>query len=178
MLCMILGGIQWCWLRIFTCSCYNGRCQAITLTHWGRVTHICVAYLTIIASDNGLSPSRRQALIWTNAGILLIGHLGINFNEILIEFNTFSFKKMLLKMASAKWRLFRLGPQCVNKYWIQPMAGFELGTCINFSILNRLSSMFRRKTTCRPFYSGVSVLNPGRQNSFWCWNRNIPGEIG
>ena len=44
----------------------------ICLTHWGRVTHISVAYLTIIASDNGLLPSRRQAIIWTNAGILLI----------------------------------------------------------------------------------------------------------
>ena len=43
------------------------------LTHWGRVTHKCVSKLTIIGSDNGLSPGRRQAIIWTNAGILLIG---------------------------------------------------------------------------------------------------------
>ena len=40
------------------------------LTHWARVTHICVGNLAIIGSDNGLSPSRRQAIIWTNAGIL------------------------------------------------------------------------------------------------------------
>ena len=33
------------------------------LTHWGRVTHICVGKLTIIGSDNGLSPERRQAII-------------------------------------------------------------------------------------------------------------------
>ena len=52
------------------------------LTHWGRVTHICVGKLTIIGSDNGLSPERRQAIIWTNAGILLIGPLGTNFSEI------------------------------------------------------------------------------------------------
>ena len=45
------------------------------LTHWGRVRHICVSKLTIIGSDNGLSPDRRQAIIWTNAGILLIGPL-------------------------------------------------------------------------------------------------------
>ena len=43
------------------------------LSHWGRVTHICVSKLTIIGSDNGLSPGRRQAIIWTNVGILLIG---------------------------------------------------------------------------------------------------------
>ena len=52
------------------------------LTHWGRVTHICVGKQTIIGSDNGLSPGRRQAIIWTNAGILLIGPLGTNFSEI------------------------------------------------------------------------------------------------
>ena len=43
------------------------------LTHWGRVTHICVIKLTIIGSDNGLSPGRLQAITWTNVGILLIG---------------------------------------------------------------------------------------------------------
>ena len=80
------------------------------LTHWGRETHICVSKLTIIASDNGLSPGRLQDVIWTNAGILLIGPLGTNFNEILIEIHTFSFKKMHLKMSFAKWRPFCLGP--------------------------------------------------------------------
>ena len=72
------------------------------------MTHIFVSEIIIIGSDNGLSSGRRQAIIWTNAGILLIGPLGINFNEILIEINTFSFKEMHLKMSSAKWRLFRL----------------------------------------------------------------------
>ena len=52
----------------------------IPLFHRGRVTHICVSKLTIIGSDNGLSPGRRQAIIWTNAGILLIGALATNFN--------------------------------------------------------------------------------------------------
>ena len=74
------------------------------LTHSGRVTHICVSKLTIIGSDNGLSPDRRQAIIWTNDGLLLIGPLGTNFSEILIEILTLSFKKMRLKMSSAKWR--------------------------------------------------------------------------
>ena len=48
----------------------------------------------IIGSDNGLSPGRPQAIIWTNASILLIEPLGANFSEILIEVLTFSFKKM------------------------------------------------------------------------------------
>ena len=66
---------------------------------------------TTIGSDNGLSPGRRQAIIWTNAGILfLIGPLGRNFGEILIEIKTFSsLEKMHLKMPSAKFCPFRLG---------------------------------------------------------------------
>ena len=81
----------------------------IVLTHWGRVTHICVVKLTIIGSDNGLSPGRRQTIIWTNAEILLIWPLGTNFIEILIGIQTFSFKKMHLKMSSAKLRPFCIG---------------------------------------------------------------------
>ena len=79
------------------------------LTHWGRVTHICVSNLTTIGSVNGLSPGRRQAITWTNAGILLIRPLGTNFSEIVIEISTFSFEKMRLKISSAKWRPFSLG---------------------------------------------------------------------
>ena len=79
------------------------------LTHWGRVTHICVSKITTISSDNGLSPGRRQAIICTNAGILLIQTLGSNFSEILREIFTFSFKKMHLKMSSGKCR-----PSCLG----------------------------------------------------------------
>ena len=76
--------------------------SVLQLTHWGRVTRILVSDLTTIGLDNGLSPGRRQAIIWTNAGILLIGSLAIHFSEILIEIKTFSFMEMRLKMSSAK----------------------------------------------------------------------------
>ena len=79
------------------------------LTHWGWVTYICVSKLTITGPDNGLSPGRRQAIIWTNAGILLIRNLGTNFSEILIKINTFSLKKMHLKMSSG-----RRQPSCLG----------------------------------------------------------------
>ena len=88
----------WCLLIFWTC-----------LTHWGRVMHICISKLTINASDNGLSPGRCQAIIWNNAGILSIGPLGTNFSEILIAILIFCFKKMRLKVSSAKWRPFCLG---------------------------------------------------------------------
>ena len=89
--------------------------QHAVLTHWGRVTHICINKLTIIGSDNGLSPGRCQAIIWTNAGILLIRTLGTNFSEILGEIHSFSFSKTHLKMSSAKWRLFCPGLNVLTK---------------------------------------------------------------
>ena len=70
------------------------------------MTHICFSKLTIIGSDNGLSPVRCQAIIWTNAGMLLIGPFGTNFSEIVIGIYTFSSQKMHLKMSSGKWRPF------------------------------------------------------------------------
>ena len=91
--------------------------ESFLLTHWGQVTHICVSKLTIIGSDNGLSPGRRQAIIWTNAGILLIGPLGIKFSEIFIKILSFSFKKIRLKMSSAKRRPFCLGLNVLSKLW-------------------------------------------------------------
>ena len=68
----------------------------MTLTHCGRVTHICVGKLAIIGWDNGLSPLRRQSIIWANARILLIGPLGTNFSEIRIKMQNFSLMKMRL----------------------------------------------------------------------------------
>ena len=79
------------------------------------MTYICVDKLTIIGSDNGLSHGRRQAIIWTNAGILLIGPLVTNFSEIFIEIYTFSLRKMYLKMSSGKWRPFWLGLNVIIK---------------------------------------------------------------
>ena len=78
------------------------------------MTHICVGNLTIIGSDNGLSPGRRQAITRTNVGMLLIGPLGTNFSEMLLEIHTFSFKKIHLKMSPGKWRPFCLGLSVLN----------------------------------------------------------------
>ena len=89
------------------------------------MTHICVSKLTIIGLDNGLSPDRRQAIIWTNVGLLLIGPLGTNFSEILIEILTFSFKKMRLKVSSAKRRSFCLGLNVLT-YVVNLRTGFCL----------------------------------------------------
>ena len=84
---------------VVVCFCYKYQLMTIQ-THWGLVTHICVTNLTAIGSDDGLTPGRCHAIIWTNAGILLIGPLETNFSTILKKFYTFSLKKMHLKMSS------------------------------------------------------------------------------
>ena len=82
------------------------------LTHRCRVMHICISTITIIILENGLSPGRHQAIIWTNAGILLISTIWTNFNEILSEI--FSFNKMGLKMSSGTWWQFGLSLKTLN----------------------------------------------------------------
>ena len=89
----------------------NVPSQCLYLTHWGRVTYICISKLITIGSDNGLSPSRRQAIIWTNAGMLLIGPLGTNFGVFLIGIQILHWRKCISKWKLA-FILFR--PQCVN----------------------------------------------------------------
>ena len=105
------------------------------LTHWGRLTYICSTKLTIIGSDNGLSPGRPQAIIWTNAGILLIGLLGTNFSEMLIKMYTFSFEKMHLKMSSEKWRPFCLRLDVLNSSWSR--SNWDWTTTKNYLTLYR-----------------------------------------
>ena len=63
---------------------------------WGQVTHIYIDNLTTIGSDNGLSPGRRKAI----TGIQI-----------------FSFKKMHLKMSSAKWGPLFLGFNRAEAWW-------------------------------------------------------------
>ena len=99
-------------------------------THWDRATHICVSKLTIIASDNCLSPDGRQTIIWNNAGILSIVLLGtiINFNrnsDILFQEN--ALESVVFEIAAILSR-----PKCVNGKWIDAiLRGFYTLPCIH-----------------------------------------------
>ena len=99
------------------------------------MTHICVDDLTINGSDNGLLPGRCQAIINTNVGMLLIGPLGIIFNEILIKILTFSFEKIHVEVLSVKW-LFVFLFSCFDK-----TGGLHINTndTIQFLIRNYIS---------------------------------------
>ena len=110
----------------------------ILLTLWGRVTHTCVGYLTIIDSDNGLSPGRHQAIIWTNAEILLIRTSGTNFSEFFSEVHTISFSKMHLKTPSAKWRLFGLGLNELSCFLFKTKTAYHTLKPINYMLWVRI----------------------------------------
>ena len=126
------------------------------------MTHICVSDLTIIGSNNGLSPGRRQAIIRTNVGILLIRPVGTNFSEIVFKILIFPFKKMRLKISSAKRRSFCLclnvliitrnwslgGVEVISKVWF-------LNTCCG---LTRTSCEIALKWMPQITFDGKSTL--------------------
>ena len=106
--------------------------STVGLTNRGRVAHICVGNLTTISSDNGLSHGRRQADIWTNAGILLIWPFVTNFSEMLIEIHTYSFRKMYAKISSAKWRPSCLGLNVLNLILCMYRSGLSNASSLTF----------------------------------------------
>ena len=65
---VVVIGWTGCWLPL-PVTTKLALWQPLVLTHWSRVTHKCTNKLTIICSDNGFSPERRQAIIWTKAGM-------------------------------------------------------------------------------------------------------------
>ena len=145
-----------------TCRYYPNS-NAHYLTHWGWVTHIYVSKLAIIGSDNGLSPDRHQAIIWTNAGLLLIGPLGTNFSEILIESLTFSFKKMYFKVSSVKRWPFCLDLNVLISAWWFITWQLYVSHCFNTLTFNLSYSVFiywylkMYKSICRPVKESYTV---------------------
>ena len=148
----------------------------IILTHWGRVMHICVSKLAIIGSENGLSPGRLQAIIWTNAGISLIGPLGTNFNEISIEIRKISFKKIHFKISSGKWRPSCLGLNVLitklHAYYLVCIRGYTIAKInlahwmdLNSLAPARCGNYFRRVIS--EHLSWIKCLLTGEYHRTW-----------
>ena len=72
----------------------------------------CCIYASVngvtIGSDHHLSPVQHQAIIWTSAGLLLIGSLETNISEIWIKIQQFSYKKCCLQNGGH----FVVAPMC------------------------------------------------------------------
>ena len=62
-----------------------------------------------IGSDNGLSHIRRQAIIWTDTGLLSIGPLGTKFSENLIKIQFFIYKNASENIACEMAAIFSGG---------------------------------------------------------------------
>ena len=122
---------SWCWCRRSRCNwsmftrCFSYFCAMardvkgsqslwpIQLTHWCRLTHICISKLTTIGSDNGLSPDRHQAIIWTSARFCQLNpweQTSVKFHRILYIFiDENAFEIVVWKLAAILPR-----PQCDN----------------------------------------------------------------
>ena len=70
-----------------------------------------------IGSGNGLSLVRRQAITWTNDGLLSIGLLETNVSEIWIGILSFSFNKFIWKCRLPEWWWFCPGGDELTKKW-------------------------------------------------------------
>ena len=90
-------------------SCLGLNVLTCLMQHYVTYHFFYYNKITLIDSDNGLPPGWRQAIILTNAGILLIWLLGTNFSDILIKIDAFSLNKIRLKMLSGKWH-----PSCLS----------------------------------------------------------------
>ena len=75
--------------------------------------YACVGNLIIIGSDNSLSPGRRQAITWINAGVVLMGPLGTNFSEILVKIHTFFIQENAIETVVCEMAAIFSRPQYV-----------------------------------------------------------------
>ena len=89
--------------------------------------YICISKLTIIGSDNGLSPCHRQAIIWTSAGILLILTLGTNFSAILSKSSCIFIKENPFGNAICEMAAILFRPQ-----WIKYADMFQVNVELMF----------------------------------------------
>ena len=140
------------------------------------MTHIRISKVTIIGSNNGLSPGRHQAIIWTNDKLLCIGPLGTNLGEILIGIYIFSFKKMHLKMSSAKGRPFCLGLNVLNSpigmgHWVcAHLYKGRINTWVIFLGASCVITRNKYRVLTRP-------AGRRREGAFWVWAQPMRDSV-
>ena len=142
--------------------------KEIWLTYRGVVTHICVGIRTV-GSDKGFSPGRHQAIIWSNAGILFIGPLGTDFNEILIKIQV-----SLANMSSARCLPFLLSLSVLTERdlvcrlpyatWMGPFSSKQIGPV---SGMQRRQYGFKVFSNSETHYdSSVNAVTIGMNTAF------------
>ena len=122
-------------------------------------------WVTIFGSDNGLPPGRRQAIIQTSDGILLIWPSGTSFNEISTEIITFSFEKICLKVSSAKWRPLCLGLNVLTSARYSYIKSSN--ATISSSLMCSYLSWLRRNTSGYGLASWILISTPKRLEEYY-----------
>ena len=91
--------LSYCWFHHCTANYMYPNACTWTFSGYAYLIEAewCVSKHSFIGSENGLTPGRSQAIIWTNARILLIGPFGTNFSEIFIEIRIFHPRKRIWK---------------------------------------------------------------------------------
>ena len=107
--------------------------------------------------------------------MLLIGTLGTNFNEVLIEIHTFSFKNIHFKMSSGKWRPFCPGLNVLTRCMLHGrgshhVSSIRLLTWVIISSDNSLPPV-RRQAITYYFYQYWLIVSWTLRNKLQ-WNSN------
>ena len=83
------------------------------LTPWTLLSGYASLNWFLTGSDNGLSPVRHKAIIWTYDELLLIGPSGTNVSEVWIEIQQSSYQKTTFHLQN--------GVQIVPDSWPRPV---------------------------------------------------------
>ena len=84
---------------------------SISISNWGRVTHVRPQTFAIISSDNGRSPVRRQPLsapMLVHCRLDPCEHISVKFES---EYNKFC-RRMCIRKCRRKTRDYFVRPQC------------------------------------------------------------------
>ena len=109
--------------------------------------------LVIIGRADGFLPVWHQAITWTIADLMPIEPLRTHLNEIWIKLQWFQFKKMHLKLLSAKWQPFC---SCPN-VWKGIRTSNTLLPCCGFILAGRFCSVW---WACRVHLEGSYGKSP------------------
>ena len=141
--CLMDPNFSFPWIFSFRIWIWSDVC---CLTHWGRVMHICVGILPVIGSDSGLSPGRHQAIIWTNAKILLIWPVETNFSEILFRNSNIFIQEIALERVAPKGR-----PVCLG------LNVSIFGACVHLQYLHCVLPLSTLWSGCVLFHTDIFI---------------------
>ena len=118
------------------------------------MTHIYASanYPSLVHKMAYRETHRRQAIIWTSAGILLLGHSRTNFNDMFFEIQALTLKEIYLKISSAKLRPFCVGISLLSARFDsfrERVQGTPLNICTHTTTLHLIYNMlFIHKIRC------------------------------